>query len=183
MFPVLWDRLETGRLSAPTHYLLQNQDPLNENACCIIRWWPPPDITHTGPSVHLFAFAGTVCIDEAWVHQQCILGTSKVYVLGRYIMEFTFNYIECTWASCTHTCNCNLSTGNESISRKSHLDFHAMQKQLDKYNSLSNGLIRFILLLWSEICGKINNCQIAFCTEEQEKAFSLVPRDFCPTFF
>lgn len=69
-------------LSAPTHYL-QNQDPLNKNACCIICWWPVHDIAQTGLSVNVFAFAGTVWIYEASVDQPHISGASKAYILGR----------------------------------------------------------------------------------------------------
>lgn len=69
-------------LSAPTHYL-QNQDPLNENVCFIICWWPAPDIAQTGPSMNVFAFAGTVWIYEASVDQPYVSGTSKPYIVGR----------------------------------------------------------------------------------------------------
>lgn len=49
--------------------------------------------------------------------------------------------------------------------------FQCYIETISKYGLLPNRLVLFILLLWSEICGKINNCQIALFTEEQEKAF------------
>lgn len=69
-------------LSAPTH-CLQPQDSFNENTYCMICWWSAHDSSQSGLPVNVFAFSGTVWLYEASVHQSCILGTCKVYALGR----------------------------------------------------------------------------------------------------
>lgn len=76
---------QTGdqRALSPSTPSLQHQDSLNENAYCIICWLPARDNSQSGLPVNVFAFSGTVWLYEASVHQSCILGTCKVYVLGR----------------------------------------------------------------------------------------------------